>query len=189
MRKPHKIIGAAGLAALLLSPAACGEKPRPPAQEGAAVPAVEGADQAQSEATQLGRDMTNVLDRVLAYASARGGRAPESVAEVGLDSLTPKLVRRVSRQGRDIAVTVGFRNPNGRVVLSCQGTNRVLEDLTLLGHFELPCAVADGGTRTFTVEPEAAAPKCPAWSSSSPRATWSSASSPWPSSSRRHITA
>jgi hypothetical protein len=145
------------VAALLLSLTACGGGEKPSA---AKKPDAAGVtDQAQNEATQLGAEITNVLDRVLAYASARSGRAPATIAEVGLDSLTPKIVRRVSRQGRDILVTVAFRRPSGRAVLECHGTNRLLEDQSIMGHYELTCTVAGGGIRTFTIEPGSATAK------------------------------
>ena len=154
MFQRRDLLGAATLAALLLAPTACGsgDKPSPARQPETG----SGADQAQNEATQLGAEITNVLDRVLAYASARSGRAPATVAEVGLDSLTPKVVRRVSRQGLDIVVTAAFRRPAGRAVTECHGSNRVLEELSLMGHYELTCSVAGGGVRTFTIEPGAA---------------------------------
>jgi len=157
MLQRRDLFGAATLAALLLSLTACGggEKPSAAKQPDAAG----GSDQAQNEATQLGAEITNVLDRVLAYASARSGRAPETIAEVGLDSLTPKIVRRVSRQGRDILITAAFRRPAGRAVWECHGTNRLLEELSLMGHYELACSVAGGGIRTFTIEPGSAAAK------------------------------
>jgi hypothetical protein len=153
MLQRRDLLGAATLAALLLAPTACGGGDKPGATN--RPEAVTGTDQAQNEATQLGAEITSVLDRVLAYASARSGRAPATVAEAGLDSLTPKVVRRVSRQGLDIVVTAAFRRPAGRAVTECHGTNRVLEDLSLTGHYELTCSVASGGVRTFTIEPGA----------------------------------
>jgi hypothetical protein len=144
------LLGAATLVALLLAPA-CGGGDKPSAAK--RPEAASGLDQAQNEATQLGAEITNVLDRVLAYASARSGRAPATIAEVGLDSLTPKVVRRVSRQGLDIVVTAVFRRPAGRAVTECHGTNRVLEELSLMGHYELTCSVTGGGIRTFTIDP------------------------------------
>ncbi|TFG48220.1 MAG: hypothetical protein E4H38_06830 [Gemmatimonadales bacterium] len=157
MLQRRNLLGAATLAALLLSLTACGGGEKPSAAK--RPEAAGGSDQAQNEATQLGAEITNVLDRVMAYAVARSGRAPATIAEVGLDSLTPKIVRRVSRQGRDILISVAFRRPAGRAVSECHGTNRVLEELSLMGHYELTCTVAGGGTRTFTIEPGAATAK------------------------------
>ena len=157
MLQRRDLLGAASLAALLLSLNACGgdAKPRPDA-----APASTGSpSQAEDEAAQLGAEIISVLDRVLAYASARSGQAPATIAEVGLDSLTPKVVRRVSRQGRELVVTTAFRRPAGRAVTECRGSNRVFEDLSILGHYELVCTVASGGTRTFTIEPETQKPK------------------------------
>jgi len=151
MLERRDLLGAATLAALLLAPAACGGGDKPGAAQ--RTEAASGQDQAQNEATQLGAEITNVLDRVLAYASARSGKAPATIAEVGMDSLTPKVVRRVSRQGLDILVTAAFRRPAGRAVTECHGTNRALEELSLMGHYELTCSVAGGGIRTFTIEP------------------------------------
>jgi hypothetical protein len=143
--------------ALLLSLTACGGDAKPSPESGPA--STIGATQPQDEAAQLGAEIISVLDRVLAYASARSGQAPATIAEVGLDSLTPKFVRRVSRQGRDLVVTAAFRRPSGRAVTECRGSNRVFEDLSILGHYELACTVAGGGTRTFTIEPDAPKPE------------------------------
>ncbi|MDH5284265.1 MAG: hypothetical protein OEW80_10315 [Gemmatimonadota bacterium] len=153
MFQRRDLLGAASLAALLVSLSACGgdAKPRPDS-----APASRGnPSRPEDEAAQLGAEIITVLDRVLAYASARSGQAPATIAEVGLDSLTPTMVRRVSRQGRDLVVTAAFRRPAGHTVTECRGFNRVFEDLSILGHYELTCTVAGGGTRTFTIEPEA----------------------------------
>lgn len=141
---------AATMAALLISLPACGGE-KPAARSEPASPA--STDQAQSEAAELGAEITSVLDRVLAYATSRSGLKPRTVAEVGLDSLTPVIVRRVATEGTDLVVSAAFRRAEGRRVVQCRGTKRVLEDLTLLGHYELACTMAEGGTRTFVVEP------------------------------------
>jgi hypothetical protein len=153
MFQRRELLGAATRAALLLSLTGCGGDDKPRAESAPA--SSTRANQAEDEAAELGTEIISVLDRVLAYASARNGRAPETIAEVGLDSLTKKVVRRVSRQGRDLVVTAAFRRPAGRAVTECRGANRVFEDLSILGRYELTCTVAGGGTRTFTIEPEA----------------------------------
>jgi len=152
MFQRRELLGAATLAALVLFLTACGGDAKPRA--GSAPDSTGGPNREEKEAAQLGAEIISVLDRVLAYASARSGQAPATIAEVGLDSLTPKVVRRVSRQGRDLVVTAAFRRPTGRAVTECHGTDRVFEDLSILGHYELICIVAGGGTRAFTIEPD-----------------------------------
>lgn len=110
--------------------------------------------QAQQEAEQLGREVADIVDRVMAYRSSHRGNLPASYRQAGIDSLTPEFVRRLSRQGDDPLVTIAFRRTAGREVASCDGTNLVLEDKLLrAGAFDVSCRLTGGGTRIFTVPP------------------------------------
>jgi hypothetical protein len=114
----------------------------------------DAADQAQREAEQLGREVADIVDRVMAYRSSHRGSLPVSYRQAGIDSLTPEFVRRLSRQGDVPVVTIAFRRTAGRQVASCDGTNLVLEDKLLrAGAFDVSCRLTGGGTRIFTVPP------------------------------------
>ena len=65
---------------------ACG-KPAPPP------PVAEGATRVgvPAEATALGNELFELIDRAVEYRGARMGRPPESLRDLGLDSLTPTI--------------------------------------------------------------------------------------------------
>jgi len=110
------------------------------------------ADPAQADANQLGRELFEIVDRVMAYRSSHRNRLPTSLRQVGLDSLTPLFVRRLSRQGSDPLVTIAFRRPEGRVLRSCAGTSMVLESSVLHdGTFDVKCELTAGGVRHFEI--------------------------------------
>ena len=135
---------------------ACGSGGDPPKRDADASP----ADPAQAEAELLGRDLADIVDRVMAYRSAHQNRLPSSLRQAGIDSLAPQFVRRLGRQGSEPLVTVVFRRTDGRLVTGCSGTSAVLEDASLReGAFEVSCTVAAGGVQTFTVPPLPPPPK------------------------------
>lgn len=144
--------GRGGLPVLLLTLAlaACGgEKPAAaPRREAAAPP----ADPAQADADSLGRELFDIVDRVMAYKSSHRNRLPVSLRQAGLDSLTPRFVRRLARQGEEPQVTIAYRRPDGHVLLSCAGTSLVLENSMLHdGAFTVQCEQVTGGSRPFWV--------------------------------------
>ncbi len=113
----------------------------------------------QAEAETLGRELFDIVDRVMAYRSSHRGNLPVSYRQAGIDSLTPQFVRRLSRQGNAPVVTIAFRRPAGQL-LSCEGTNLVLEEKQLRdGAFTITCRYQAGGTRVFTVPPPPPPPK------------------------------
>ncbi len=118
------------------------------------------ADPAQVEAELLGRDLLDIMDRVMAYHSAHQNRLPTSLRQAGIDSLAPEFVRRLSRQGKDPVVTVVFRRTAGRTLQQCWGSSVVLDDVIVHGgSFEVSCTLVDGASRTFTVPPPPPPPK------------------------------
>lgn len=142
-------LGAAALV-LQLFLTACGGSERPAArpQEAPAPP----VDPAEAEAQELGRELFDIMDRVLAYRSSHQGRLPTSFRQAGIDTLTATTTRSLSRVGSDPQVTIRVRRQAGRLLESCSGTNVVIEQAMMNeGRFEVQCAVADGATRTFTV--------------------------------------
>ena len=141
--------------ALLCLAAACdgGGKPggRPAAQARRAEPP---KDRAQADAEMLGRELLDIMDRVMSYRSAHRGRLPGSLRQAGIDSLMPQMVRRFSAAGSEPVVTIAFRDLEGHEVKSCRGTSRVLEDQMLHSEgFQVTCILVAGGERVFTVPP------------------------------------
>ncbi|MFN8652466.1 MAG: hypothetical protein U0133_11220 [Gemmatimonadales bacterium] len=138
-------LGGAALAALLA--AGCGGRDKAPAAP---------ASTPDQSAQLLGRELADIVDRIMSYRSAHRNSLPASLRAAGIDSLTPVFSREYRRQGSDPFVTIRFRNPAGHPVTACSGTNMVLEDAMLhAGRFEIACELADGGTRTFAIEPPA----------------------------------
>lgn len=140
-------LGAAALALLAL---ACNSEKRKQA-------AVRSEQATPGGSAQLlGRELADIVDRIMAYRSAHRGQLPPSLRIAGIDSLTPVFSREFVRQGDDPLVTIRFRNPSGHPVAACSGTNLVLEDAMLHeGRFDVTCELTGGGTQTFTIVPPA----------------------------------
>jgi len=133
-----------GAAALVML--ACQEKPKP-VPPGEAPPAGQHdtATQAEQDARFLGKDLVDILDQVLSYKTSHRGRIPRSLREVGIDSLGPATIRRLSVENGQPIITVVYRQLAGRQVRSCQGGRDVLDESTLSGGaFTLNCILADG---------------------------------------------
>ena len=114
----------------------------------------------QIDAELLGPEVLAMVDRVMSFRSAHEGKLPTSLRQAGLDSLAPQYVRRLSRHGSDPLITILFRHTEGHALLSCEGTNSVLEDQSLRsGAFDVRCTDLSGSTRTYTVPPPAPPPK------------------------------
>ncbi|HEU4700331.1 MAG TPA: hypothetical protein VFS40_14200 [Gemmatimonadales bacterium] len=153
---------------MLLAGAAC-RKAAAPAHEGQSTAAAAGdppaADPAaQAAADTLGRELFRLVDRAVSYRGAHRDRPARSVSELGLDSLSPQVVRRLALAdsggdgviGREVA-TVAWRRPEGRALRSCRATPQVLEDAALqTGRFTVHCTLAAGGERAFVVVPAGA---------------------------------
>lgn len=135
---------------LSLALAACGgEKPAAAPRRDADGPPI---DPAQADADSLGREVFDIVDRVMAYKSSHRNRLPVSLRQAGLDSLTPRFVRRLARQGEEPLVTIAYRRPAGHALLSCTGTSLVLENSMLHdGAFTVQCEPAGGGSRPYWV--------------------------------------
>ena len=117
-------------------------------------------DPVQADAELLGRELFEIMDRVMSYRSAHRGTLPNSLRQAGLDSLAPLFVRRLSRRGSAPLVTIVFRNTSGHKLSSCQATNSVLEDNALRGgNFDVSCTLIGGGTQPFTIPPREPPPK------------------------------
>ena len=144
------------LLALTLGSAApqCGAEPdaRPRSSE-----AEEQLPPDQRDATLLGREVFELLDRAIAYRSSHRGRPAATITQMGIESLTPATVRRVVNVQREPVVTVAFRKDAGRQIVSCRGDGQVIEDASMNGgRFTLMCTTSTGSQRPMevTVLPE-----------------------------------
>lgn len=136
------------LGGLLVS---CGkDKPATPAARQQAREEASKGDPA-AEAAVLGREIRDLVDRAMAYRSSHRGQSPRSLRELGIDELTPGTRRSLTVVDGFPRVTVAFRVTDGRLVASCSGNNRILEDATLSGTYTLDCTYVSGGNTTFTV--------------------------------------
>lgn len=126
-----------------------GDKPAAGARPATNAPPV---DPVQADANELGRELYDIMDRVMAYRSSHRNRLPTSLRQAGLDSLTPAYIRRLGRQGGEPLVTIVFRRPEGRVLRSCAGSSLILESSMLHdGTFEVECDLVAGGSGRFQV--------------------------------------
>ena len=132
--------------------AACG-KPKPKPVPGALpLPGEDPAVQSQQDAEFLSKDLFDLIDRVMSYKSAHRGQLPNSLRQIGIDSLAATTVRRLARQDGLPLVTVAFRSTVGRTLSWCRGTSDILEDASLNeGEFTVYCQTPAGGTATFKV--------------------------------------
>ena len=133
--------------------AACGGKKgggtgAPPAR-----PAPPSGDVAQQEATLLGRDVFELLDRLAAYAASNQRKYPVSLREAGIDSLTPKVSRRIDTRAAPPMAYAMYRNPLGHQLTSCRGTTDLLEESALNdGHFTVTCTNSQGQSAPYKVQ-------------------------------------
>ena len=110
------------------------------------------ADPQGADAAALGHEIFAVMDKVMAYKSSHFGNLPADLTSIGMDSLTRTTVRRLSIADQTPTLTVVFRRAEGHALVSCSGTNKVLEDSMLnSGPFEVTCTLPSGETKAFIV--------------------------------------
>ncbi len=140
----------AALVLLLSAVLACGGG----AAKKKAAPKARPVDPVVEDAAVLGRELKQIVDRVMAYKSSHRNALPNSLRQVGIDSLTPVFIRRLARQGSEPLVTIVYRRREGHAVSWCRGTNAVLEDAMLReGKFDIICEMSGGNIRNFVIEP------------------------------------
>jgi hypothetical protein len=122
---------------------ACGKPAPPPVAAGAT------RDDVPADATALGNELFELIDRAVEFRSAHMGRPADALRDLGVDSLTPTTARLLS--GTDpIAFTSSLRRP-GNGVVACTATEDVLEQASLNeGRFTVECRSA-ADTRTYEV--------------------------------------
>jgi hypothetical protein len=136
--------------ALLLAVAACGGKP--PAKAAAASGGIDTLPPDVRDATILGRELYELIDRAVEYKGAHRGQPPSSFRQMGIDTLAPLLVRRIATVSDSSVITVQFRQPRGRRVASCEANPSILEEAALGGgKFSLVCSTASGSVARYEV--------------------------------------
>ena len=106
----------------------------------------------QRDATMLGREVFELVDRAVDYRGSHRGRPARSLRQMGVDSLTPVTARHLISVDREPIVTVKFRKPEGRAVTSCRGDSQILEEAAINGgRFTLMCATRSGAQRPIQV--------------------------------------
>lgn len=150
--------GAGRAAALVflcaLATGACGKKPKhaaPPAAAAVAPPS--SADVAEREATALGRDVFDLVDRLAAYAASNQRKYPASLRLAGIDSLTPKIARQIDTRANPPMGLAMYRNPLGHQITSCRGSIDLLEESALNdGRFTVTCTDSQGQSAPYKVQ-------------------------------------
>jgi hypothetical protein len=106
----------------------------------------------QRDAHVLGLEVFELVDRAIAYRSSHRGRPAVTLAQMGVESLTPATVRRVVNVQREPVATVEFRRRAGREIVACRGDSQVLVDAASNGgRFTLMCTTSSGAQRPMEV--------------------------------------
>jgi len=106
----------------------------------------------QRDAHILGREIFDLVDRAIDYRGSHRGRPAATFRQMGIESLTTNTVRRVVNVQREPVVTVAFRKPGGREILSCRGDSQILEQAAMRGRFTIMCTSSSGAQRPMEVE-------------------------------------
>ena len=105
----------------------------------------------QRDAEVLGREIFDLVDRAVDYRGSHMGRPAANLRLMGVESLTTVTVRRVVNVQREPVITVAFRQPAGRDIVSCRGDSQILEDKSLNGRFTIMCTASSGAQRPIEV--------------------------------------
>jgi hypothetical protein len=106
----------------------------------------------QQDAHTLGAEVYDLLDRAIAYKSVHRGRPAATLTQMGVESLTPNTVRRMVNLQREPIITVAYRRPENRQIVSCRGDAGILGEATTNGgRFTLMCTDRSGSQRPMEV--------------------------------------
>src|ERR671921_284558 len=105
----------------------------------------------QRDAQVLGREIFELVDRAVDYRGSHRGRPAASLRQMGVESLTTTTIRRVVNVQREPVITVAFRQPRGREIISCWGESKILEDASVNGRYTLMCTASSGAQRPMEV--------------------------------------
>ena len=112
----------------------------------------------QQDAYTLGREIFDLVDRAVSYRSSHRGRPAATLTQMGIESLTPATVRRMVNLQREPVITVAYRRPERREIISCRGDSGILSEASMNGgRFTLMCTSSSGAQRPIEVgEPSSA---------------------------------
>jgi hypothetical protein len=131
---------------------ACGKEKAPAPPSESTMPAPAGSV-AREEATLLGRNVFELVDRLAAYAASNQRKYPASLRLAGIDSLTPNVARQIDTRATPPMALALFRNPLGHVLTSCRGTTDLLEESALNdGRFTVTCTDSEGRSSPYKVQ-------------------------------------
>jgi hypothetical protein len=105
----------------------------------------------QRDVQTLAREIFDLVDRAVDYRGSHRGRPAATLRQMGVESLTTTTVRRIANVQREPVITVSFRQPAGREVVSCRGTSQILEEASLNGRYTLMCTARSGAQRPMEV--------------------------------------
>jgi hypothetical protein len=105
----------------------------------------------ERDAQTLGREIFELVDRAVDYRGSHRGRPAVTLRQMGVESLTPTTVRRMVNVQREPVITVLFRQPAGREIVSCRGDSQILEDAAVTGRYTLMCSARSGAQRPVEV--------------------------------------
>jgi hypothetical protein len=106
----------------------------------------------QQDARALGLEIFDLVDRAVAYRASHQGRPATTLRQMGIESLTTSTVRRILNVQREPVVTVAFRRPDQREIVSCRGDSQILVEASVNGgRFTLMCTARSGAQRPMEI--------------------------------------
>jgi hypothetical protein len=106
----------------------------------------------QQDAHELGREIFDLVDRAVSFRSSHRGRPATTLRQMGIESLTPATVRRMVNLQREPVITVAYRRPERREIVSCRGDSEILVEASMKGgRFTLMCTARSGAQRLMEV--------------------------------------
>ena len=106
----------------------------------------------QKDARTLGLEIFDLVDRAVAYRSSHQGRPATTLRQMGIESLTTNTVRRILNVQREPVVTVAYRRPDQREIVSCRGDSQILVEAPVNGgRFTLMCTARSGAQRPMEI--------------------------------------
>jgi hypothetical protein len=106
----------------------------------------------QRDARALALEIFDLVDRAVAYRASHQGRPATTLRQMGIESLTTNTVRRILNVQREPVVTVAYRRPDQREIVSCRGDSQILVEASVNGgRFTLMCTARSGAQRPMEI--------------------------------------
>ena len=106
----------------------------------------------QQDARALALEIFDLVDRAIAYRASHQGRPATTLRQMGIESLTTTTVRRIMNVQREPIVTVAYRRPDQREIVSCRGDSQILVEASVNGgRFTLMCTARSGAQRPMEI--------------------------------------